>query len=160
MKKLIIAGLLSSLLAGCAGIGGFTITGKQDVVVAAKHGESAYICPGKEIGQYKECEVMPTQKDFREAWGEPSSVTKNDSKETWTYNRDVAIRGVVALVVIIPVPLVAPAGFNKETLEFESGTIVSRASERGTGGSSAMAECSPSEADWSYHCRAHAESSH
>ena len=131
MKKILIASLLASTLTGCAGV----IAVQEHNITRTpptKQGWTPDVCPGTEVGKFAHCGYAATKEEFRQAWGDPASVKQDGENEVWQYNRDVAWRGVVVGAIIIPLPLVAPTGFNHETLTFgPDGKLINSVSEIG-----------------------------
>ena len=61
--------------------------------------------------------------DVVKVWGEPKKIKIKDGKFYLSYNRNIAIRGILAVVTIIPIPILLPVGFNETTLIFEKNTL-------------------------------------
>lgn len=132
MKKILIASLLASMLTGCAGV--MTVTGNQYTVSAEiKPGSRIDVCPGEKVGKYKACDKAPTMQAFKDAWGNPFSISKSEEKDVWRYNRDIALRGFV-VAFGLPLPVLLPVGMNQEILTFKAETLVERTSEIGMPG--------------------------
>ncbi|MEO1406291.1 MAG: hypothetical protein AAFV54_07335 [Pseudomonadota bacterium] len=84
-------------------------------------------------------------------WGEPLAKAQlaAEGEEEWTYRGGVAWRGV-ALWVVVPIPLVAPVGYNTVKMRFSAaGDLISgnaeQAAEKGFVCWILILECNPDE---------------
>ena len=67
-----------------------------------------------------------TTKWLLDTWGEPDEkVHDSDSVERWTYDRRLRWNGLFAVVVIIPVPLIVPVGYESDTFLVKDGVVES-----------------------------------
>ena len=68
--------------------------------------------------------------DLLRVWGAPKGTYSRDGKEYWVYNESIAWRGIIAAIVVIPIPLVLPVGHNETTVELDGDVITSLWNER------------------------------
>lgn len=68
--------------------------------------------------------------DVTDLWGDPISRIAENGKESLTYNRSIAWRGVI-IFLGLPIPLLIPVGHNKTTLIFENDHLVETTVEDG-----------------------------
>lgn len=142
MKKSILSAILISLgLTGCVGI--TTVANTERVSRPAEtESDRSDVCPGKIVGEYISCSGTPTKAEFRNAWGEPSAITKHGKTEEWTYSRDLALRGAW-IHAGVPIPLLIPTGMNHEYLTFWHEKLIERKSESGDIGYQGMCSLIP-----------------
>lgn len=75
----------------------------------------------------------PTKNDVTKRFGKASEILNINNREIWSYRDNLAWRGFIP-VLIIPIPLLIPVGFNHLEFGFEGDTVSSYAIERGEGG--------------------------
>jgi hypothetical protein len=133
--KVILACFVAIFLTACVG-GGPVVTKTSISKVPAQPRQFEPFCPSNTIAVMSGCESKqvgaPTSEDFRRAWGEPKSIEQITSQTRWTYNIDVAWRGLVVFAVI-PIPLMLPVGHNELFLSFENDRLVEIKREYGEG---------------------------
>lgn len=100
-------------------------------------GDSSLVlmCPSKEIGVLTNCKKEEAQSltmdYFIRVWGDPRSRGTKDGLEYLEYNKGIAWRGAIVLFIVIPVPVLYPAGHNKTTLLFKNDKLISTINEYG-----------------------------
>lgn len=62
--------------------------------------------------------------DVVKVWGEPKKIKFKDGKFYLSYNRNIAFRGLLAVVTIVPIPILFPVGFNETTMIFKDNTLI------------------------------------
>lgn len=109
--RLVICYLLALLTTGCAGISTHLRTDSTRLQgsVGFNHGT---ITGGKS-----------TKDDVRSILGSPANITYADDNEVWWYWHDVAWRGVVPWIVVMPIPLIAPVGINHTVVTFQGNYV-------------------------------------
>lgn len=135
MRLTLLALVSACLLSGCFGAGPVTTKVRSlDIHESDRYPEKQ--CPSPESGHLEYCttNMAPpnTQIQFRSIWGEPKSKGTSNEVEYWTYNGDLAWRGLV-IFAIIPIPLLVPVGHNDVTLYFKRGKLTQITEEYGYG---------------------------
>ena len=76
--------------------------------------------------------AVPISSVMRE-WGEPNAKeTLGPDREEWTYRFGLRWKGVL-LVLLLPIPLMVPVGYDRITLLVENGMAVSAKGVKGSG---------------------------
>jgi hypothetical protein len=132
MNRITSLVLASFLVTGCVGAG--PVTTKISTPEVSLLSSYKNLCPTNEVGRLSKCKdnEEPSVKEFIRLWGEPNSHKLNGEKETLTYNRDLAWRGLVVFA-IVPIPLLLPVGHNDVRLDFDHDKLTQVASEYGYG---------------------------
>jgi len=79
-----------------------------------------------EIGDYQSERSTPyTKQDVLKLWGEPAHKDMlPNGHEVWTYSHGLSWHGYMPMLLIVPIPLMAPAGTMKTHLEFDGQKLV------------------------------------
>jgi len=150
MFRTFAACLMLSVLSGCVGVLAYTRTEK-----GFEHSASFGI--SDRVGEYgrapyrKERDI--SKSDVLTSWGTPKRKFNKDGLEYWTYDYDVAWRGLVFWLVF-PVPLLVPVGYNETIVEFNGDNVTRWWNEEGGGGGFACAPNAGSNAESGplFHC--------
>ena len=62
--------------------------------------------------------------NVRRALGEPDRIETVESGERWHYREGLRWNGIALLVVVVPVPLLLPTGFEQAVVHLEDGRVV------------------------------------
>ena len=141
MKKIaqhiIVAGF-SILITGCVGYINATNTLKTNTT-CDKHNDSCWSSLSSAnssslniIFANSAVKKSPTKEDVLLELGQPHSIIKAENRETWDYRHDVAWRGFYP-ILILPIPLLIPVGFNHWELSFNENNLSSITTEKGYG---------------------------
>jgi len=132
--KLLNLVLISLLLQNCVGFGAGvikgevlndnTIRGDYFIVLSAQVGEFGQEDLGFYVTRdYYKTPIIYTKQEIINLWGQPSyKKTDKDGSEVWVYRRELAWSGLIAYVAVIiplPLPLIAPVGTRNTELYFE-----------------------------------------
>jgi hypothetical protein len=100
------------------------------VGIAAKGNRSATVLnpniskdKGK-LGSEQVSDNFVTSKELLEYWGKPDKIEPVSNGEKWTYNFDLRWNGLIAIIVIIPIPLVFPVGYEYVSFTIENDNLV------------------------------------
>jgi len=108
---------------------------------------------GQQTGEYgapHDQDSKITRDDILAKWGKPKRKYTENDREYWAYNHSLAWRGAVVWI-IVPIPLLVPAGFNETVVEFDGNNATRWWNERGAGG---KFECAPNAGPGAiYQCR-------
>jgi len=109
--------------------------------------ESFSISSEKNSFEYSTSAETLTKEQLVSTWGEPDQISMVGSCEVVAYNDGFSWSGVGAFLVIIPIPLLAPSGYDENRFYFINGQAVGLVTEYGevTGGLGYMCgsnECS------------------
>jgi hypothetical protein len=106
MKKMLLVIAMTIHLTSCIGYsvlsGGTSICHKND---------KGYMCPVKD------------KAGILQGYGKPHKIELKDGHEYWTYNNNIAFRGLI-IALIIPIPLIVPTGYNKDVFEFDNDALI------------------------------------
>ena len=101
------------MISGCVGISNIKSVKKEDMTQL--YSTKGYVSYSSD-NNYTSSEVIFL-------WGKPDKVFIKNNSEYWTYNREVAVRGILIWVIIIPIPLIIPNGYRTTTLVFDKETV-------------------------------------
>lgn len=111
--RIVISFILTIMISGCVGISNIKSVKKEDMTqLYSTKGYMSYFGDNN----YTSSEVISL-------WGEPDKVFIKNNSEYWIYNREVAVRGILIWVIIIPIPLIIPNGYRTTTLVFNKETV-------------------------------------
>lgn len=82
------------------------------VVASGKPSEPYSNCPGGNTCTYVKDQI-------KKAYGKPDHIKVENGKEYWMYDSHLAFRGVL-LGLVVPIPLLIPAGYDKTIFVFEN----------------------------------------
>ncbi len=101
------------MISGCVGISNIKSVNKEDMTqLYSTKGYVSYFSDNN----YTSSEIISL-------WGKPDKVFIKNNSEYWIYNREVAVRGILIWVIIIPIPLIIPNGYRTTTLVFDKETV-------------------------------------
>ena len=132
--KLLSVFLISLLLQNCVGFGAGVIRG--EILESAGVSNEHFITLSSDVGEfsdqnlrdkstrdYYKTPIIYTKQEIINLWGQPSyKKTDKDGSEVWVYRRELAWSGLIAYVAVIiplPLPLIAPVGTRNTELYFE-----------------------------------------
>ena len=75
------------------------------------------------LGTYNFTAASIKKSDVLATLGPPDSKSVSGNIETWDYEHDLAWRGIVLYAFIIPIPLLAPTGYNHWEYKFEDDSL-------------------------------------
>lgn len=124
MKKSIFSFFCLILLTGCIGAGPI----QTETIVKKSNGFPDAICP--EFGKPGNVEICSTEEVGKfdrdkiiKFWGNPKKIYQENGNEYLAYNSNLAWRGLVLIIIVVPIPLVAPVGYNEIIFELRNEKI-------------------------------------
>ena len=136
----ILIPLIAMILNGCASAGYVsTVTNQYKTQTSNIQIHNGKVIPrnclSKEVGNIEKCgqrkDYITTINDALFLWGEPDLKHEADNLIHLTYNRSFSWRGLFANILIIPIPLLVPTGYNNTVLIFDNNEMIGAEVEYG-----------------------------
>lgn len=121
--RAIVLGVLVAMMSGCVGVITMHNPTRTYTGEAVKPGGRGYCCSGSE--------TVTRRADVEAAWGAPDRAWHEGGREFWRYRQPDLAWAAIMPVLIVPLPLGIPTGYNATTFAFDGDRLVSaQAAER------------------------------
>jgi len=133
----VLAILCATQMSACVGLGFIhererTFTYERELVLRIWNLYPERGDVGYSYGFESKYQEKHEKEDVLKMWGPPDKTEVQGSTEIWVYQREMGFSGPWLMIVVIPIPLVAPVGYRNTILHFSGDSLVKIVKEEAT----------------------------